>query len=236
TNGMALLGNTQTALAKYLFIGAKEDMEHGEDCHNIPVFFKHMLERVNLKRDLHFITRTTIDTLDYSGLGFNEGSKLIFAAAGSIKRKLSTKPPELPPLPDGFGAAKLFAPGIVLIKGRKSETARGEQDPQMERLGEALKHAKGIDGLPMIVVVDDPDFAAKNWDNFLWVTFTRSDPATDVYGAEAFTKAKHWGTDKALIIDARMKTYQAPPLDPDPEVEKRVDALAASGGPLYGII
>jgi len=33
-----------------------------------------------------------------------------------------------------------------------------------------------------------------------------------------------------------MKTYQAPSLDPDPEVEKRVDALAASGGPLYGVI
>ncbi|TIH18439.1 UbiD family decarboxylase [Marinifilum sp. JC120] len=236
TNGMALLGNTQTALAKYLFIGAKEDMQHGENCHNIPVFFKHMLERANLKRDLHFITRTTIDTLDYSGMGFNEGSKLIFAAAGSKKRKLSKELPELPTLPDGFGDAKVFGPGIMLLKGRKSDTARGEGDPQMERLGEALNQAKGIEGFPMIVVVDDPDFTTKNWENFIWVTFTRSDPATDIYGAGSFTKAKHWGTEKAFIIDARMKAYQAPPLDPDPEVEKRVDALAASGGPLYGVI
>ena len=124
----------------------------------------------------------------------------------------------------------------MLLKGRKSDTSRGEQDPKMEKLGEALKHAEGLEGFPMIVVVDDPDFTAKDWENFLWVTFTRSDPATDIYGAGAFTKAKHWGTEKAFIIDARMKTYQAPPLDPDPEVEKRVDALAASGGPLYGVI
>jgi 3-polyprenyl-4-hydroxybenzoate decarboxylase len=30
-------------------------------------FFRHLLERVDWQRDLHFHTRTTIDTLDYSG-------------------------------------------------------------------------------------------------------------------------------------------------------------------------
>jgi 4-hydroxy-3-polyprenylbenzoate decarboxylase len=39
-----------------------------------------------------------------------------------------------------------------------------------------------------------------------------------------------------LIIDARLKTYHAPPLEDDPEIEKRVDAMAAPGGPLHGII
>lgn len=236
TNGMALLGNTQTSLSKYVFIAAKEDMRSGTSCHDIPAFFRHMLERADLTRDLHFITRTTIDTLDYSGISLNQGSKLVFAAAGKPKRKLSTEMPTGLDLPRGFRDPQIFAPGILVIKGPKHQKKRDQQDPTFDRLGEILKKAKGLEGFPMIVVADDANFTAKDWDNFLWVTFTRSDPATDIYGVDAFTHAKHWGAKTSIIIDARLKTYHAPALEPDPEVEKRIDALGAKGGPLHGII
>ncbi len=236
TNAMSLLGNTQTALSKYVFIAAREDMRADLSCHDIPEFFRHMLERADLKRDLHFITRTTIDTLDYSGISLNQGSKLVFAAAGERKRDLSTEWTADVNLPRGFRDPQVFAPGILVIKGPKHQRKRDQQDPAMERCASALERAKGIEGFPMIVVADDASFTARDWDNFLWVTFTRSDPATDIYGAGAFTHAKHWGAEKALVIDARLKTYHAPPLESDPEVEKRVDALGASGGPLHGII
>jgi 4-hydroxy-3-polyprenylbenzoate decarboxylase len=39
-----------------------------------------------------------------------------------------------------------------------------------------------------------------------------------------------------LIIDARLKPHHAPPLEEDPAISKRVDALAAKGGPLNGIL
>ncbi len=236
TNAMALLGNTQTSLSKYVLIAAREDMRHGASCHDIPGFFKHMLERVDLKRDLHFITRTTIDTLDYSGISLNQGSKLVWAAAGSQKRELSTEMPSNMNLPRGFRDPQVFAPGILVIKGPKHQKKRDQQDAAFDRLGAALEKAVGIEGFPMIVVADDAGFTAQNWDNFLWVAFTRSDPATDIYGVHGFTHAKHWGAKTSIVIDARLKTYHAPPLDPDPEVEKRVDALGASGGPLHGII
>ncbi|MDC0335738.1 UbiD family decarboxylase [Pseudodesulfovibrio sp.] len=236
TNGMALLGNTQTSLSKYVFIAAKEDMRSGASCHDIPAFFRHMLERADLTRDLHFITRTTIDTLDYSGISLNQGSKLVFAAAGSRKRELSSELPSGMDLPRGFRDPQVFAPGILNIKGPKHRKKRDQQDAALERLGEALKKVKGIDGFPMIVVADDAKFTARDWDNFLWVTFTRSDPATDIYGVNAFTHAKHWGAETAIILDARLKTYHAPTLEVDPEIEKQVDALGAKGGPLHGII
>jgi len=236
TNGMALLGNTQTSLSKYVLIAAKEDMAEGASCHDIPSFFHHMLERTDLTRDFHFITRTTIDTLDYSGISLNQGSKMIWAAAGSPKRTLSTEMPTGMDLPRGFRDPQIFAPGILVIKGPKHQKKRDMPDPALDRLGEILTKAKGLEGFPMIVIVDDASFTAKDWDNFLWVTFTRSDPATDMYGVNAFNHAKHWGAETAVIIDARLKTYQAPPLEPDPEVEKRVDALGAKGGPLHGII
>jgi 4-hydroxy-3-polyprenylbenzoate decarboxylase len=89
-----------------------------------------------------------------------------------------------------------------------------------------------FDGLPLVVVVDDSDFAARNLSNFLWVTFTRANPAADIYGVGAFTERKHWGCTGPLVIDARIKPHHAPPLVEDAEVAKRIDALAARGGPL----
>ena len=85
-------------------------------------------------------------------------------------------------------------------------------------------------------MVDDSEFAARTLDNFLWVAFTRSDPATDVYGAGASVRRKHWGCAGPLVIDARLKPHMAPPLVEDPAVSRRVDALGARGGPLHGIL
>ena len=46
-----------------------------------------------------------------------------------------------------------------------------------------------------MLLVDDSDFAARTLNNWLWVTFTRSNPAADVYGVAAFTRQKHWGCE-----------------------------------------
>src|SRR5438132_7536051 len=67
----AILGQGQLSLAKYLFIAAKEDAPD-LDVHDVAAFFRHALERFDPETDLHFQTRTTIDTLDYSaGMGLN---------------------------------------------------------------------------------------------------------------------------------------------------------------------
>ena len=91
----AILGQGQLSLAKYLFISAREDNPE-LDCHDIPAFFRHVLERVDWRRDLHFQTNTTIDTLDYSGTSLNRGSKVVVAAAGAKKRELPTEIPARP--------------------------------------------------------------------------------------------------------------------------------------------
>src|SRR6185295_8074025 len=93
-----------------------------------------------------------------------------------------------------------------------------------------------LNQFPLVVVVDDSQFAAGTLNNFLWITFTRSNPAADIYGIGSFVCDKHWGARGSLLIDARTKPHHAPPLMEDPEVCRRVDALAATGGPLHGII
>ncbi len=85
------------------------------------------------------------------------------------------------------------------------------------------------------MIVDDSEFTARTLANLLWVTFTRSNPAADVYGIESFVQQKHWGCRGSLVIDARAKPQHAPPLESDPRVAARVERLAAPGGPLHGV-
>ncbi|MFM2286716.1 MAG: hypothetical protein RLZZ543_2213, partial [Bacteroidota bacterium] len=110
-----ILGTGQLSLAKYLFIAAKED-NPSLDTHQEKAFFSHILERIQLQRDLHFHTQTSIDTLDYSGDGLNTGSKLVFAAAGNKVRDLGTTLPALS-LPDAFANMHVALPGVLTISG-----------------------------------------------------------------------------------------------------------------------
>lgn len=232
----ALLGQGQVSLAKYLLIVARED-DPDLDVHDIPAFFRHLLERVDWRTDLHFHTCTTIDTLDYSGTGLNEGSKLVVAAAGPPRRRLATSVPELR-LPPDFSEPRLCLPGVLAVQA-PTYSKDGDRGPaQAEQLCEALRGspAESLSTLPAVVLVDDSEFTAAALNNFLWVTFTRSNPAADTYGVGAFTRQKHWGCDGPLVIDARMKPHHAPPLEEDPAVTKRVESLAAPGGPLHGIL
>ena len=88
--------------------------------------------------------------------------------------------------------------------------------------------------MPLLVLCDDANFLAETLNNFLWVTFTRSNPSHDIHGVEAFTEFKHWGCRGPLIIDARTKPHHAPELIPDAQVSQRVDRLFAKSGSLYG--
>ncbi len=232
TQASAILGNGQLSLAKYLLITDDEKV----DIHDIPAFFRHVLERADWRRDLHFTTRTTIDTLDYSGHALNLGSKLTIAAAGPAVRELPTRLPDSLDLPAAFGRPRLVAPGIVAVSGPPAAVERGTGDPAIERFCASFPGDHPLNRFPLLLVVDDSDFVAASFDNFLWVTFTRSNPATDVYGIGAEIHNKHWGCSGSLVIDARIKPHHAPPLVDDPEIEKRVDALGAKGQPLHGII
>ncbi len=239
TQANAILGQGQLSLAKYLLIVAKED-DPELDIHDIPMFFRHLLERVNWAEDLHFQTRTTIDTLDYSaGMGLNAGSKLVIAAAGSRKRTLGTEWPISTPLPHPFRDPRIVLPGIAAIAGPRHEgiPENHEYEPDFVRLCDWLaEFAPQLVSLPLILLVDSSAQIAESLNSFLWITFTRSNPAADVLGVRRFLHQKHFGCHGPLVIDARLKPHMAPPLEEDPAITKRVDLLAARGGPLHGII
>jgi len=230
TTANAILGQGQLSLAKYLWIAAHED-DPGLDIHNIEAFFAHMLRRVDWSRDLHFQTRTTIDTLDYSGDAINEGSKLVIAAVGPARRELPTDLSGLR-LPGEFTDARLCMTGVLAIRGPKYEADSSGSDPRVAAFCRSVPPGDPLRRFPLVVLVDDAEFAARSLGNFLWTTFTRSNPAADVYGLDATIEQKHWGCRDTLLIDARGKPRHAPPLVEDAEVSRRVDALASQGGPL----
>ncbi len=231
TQACAILGQGQLSLAKYLLI-TTANTNPDLDIHDIKAFFRHLLERIDWRRDLHFHTSTTIDTLDYSGHGLNQGSKVVMAASGEKRRDLPTRISAEIDLPVGFTAPRLAAAGILLIKG----PPYNEGNADLLRLCGYYKSDHPINSFPLIIVVDDSEFCAETLNNWLWVTFTRSNPATDLYGIAAWNHNKHWGCDGALVIDARCKPHHAPPLIDDPLIEKQVDDLGTAGGPLHGII
>ncbi len=236
TGGLNLLGMTQTSLAKYVLMAATED-DPAVTTRDIPAFLKHMLARTDFARDLHFITRTTMDTLDYTGISLNQGSKLLWTAAGSPKRTLAAEKPAGLGLPTEYRNLAFFAPGILFCDGPAHGLPSDTQDPRMEAFAACLADQLALlAGIALVVVADDAAFTAKDWNNFLWVTFTRSDPATDLYGPGGRIICKHWACEAPLVIDARRKFHQAPPLVMDKEGEKRVDALGVKGGPLHGLV
>jgi 4-hydroxy-3-polyprenylbenzoate decarboxylase len=216
-----ILGKNQLSLAKYLFITAREDDEQ-LSTQNPSAFLQHLLSRIDFSRDLHFYTQTTIDTLDYSGEGLNAGSKVVFAAAGEVRRKLLNTLPRVD-WPSDFKNPQLVLPGVLTIQ-LPGYTGQVDAMQHVEELS-AKVSVSAFDGIALIILCDNSSFTAKSINNFLWVTFTRSNPATDIYGVGSSTKNKHWGCTGPVIIDARKKPHHAPELIKDMEVEKNVNRI-----------
>jgi len=252
TQANAVLGQGQMSLAKYLLILNRGDVPK-LDIHQITSFFQHLLQRIDWTRDLHFQTRTTIDTLDYSGEGLNEGSKVVFAAVGQPLRKLPGQVPADLSLPPGFHSPTVALPGVLMVQAPPHEStsagpnqtltdkfanspntaeARIRTSQSLRYFCDSFSSRSAINQFPLIVLCDDSPFAAATENNFVWVTFTRSNPALDIDGILAFTDYKHWGCRGSLVIDARIKAHHAPPLVEDPAVSGRVDAIAAGGHPI----
>jgi 4-hydroxy-3-polyprenylbenzoate decarboxylase len=227
TQANAILGNGQLSLAKYLMI--TEDRSDELAIHNEQDFLLHVLRRIDPRRDLHFQTNTTIDTLDYSGTGFNRGSKVVFASADVPCRELAIRVPDGLSLPSDFRDPRVVIPGVLAVTAPRYNSPSSKSD--LARFCREFVDPSSS-GLPLITLVDDSDFVSRKLGNWLWVVFTRSDPARDIDGIGASIIDKHWGCDGAIVIDARIKPHHAPPLVEDEIVSASVDAMAARGGPL----
>lgn len=229
-----VLGTGQLSLAKFLFITA--DDTNQLHTHNVLPYLEYIFERIDLSRDLHFYTNTTIDTLDYSGTGLNSGSKLVLAAYGEKKRELCREVPTVLKELQQFENPQLCMSGVVALQTKKFTTYE-EAQQELEVLNHQLSTMNHeLNSVAQIIICDDSSFVAANLRNYLWVSYTRCNPSHDVYGIASFTEYKHWGCKGPVVFDARLKPHHAPPVEKDATIEKQIDRLFAKGGSLEGIV
>ena len=216
-----ILGTGQLSLAKFVFITA--DDSNQISTHEVPAYLQFLLERIDLTSDIHFYTKTTMDTLDYSGENLNAGSKVVIAAYGDVKRSLVSSVPEQ--IHQLNANAKLVLPGIIALDAALINT-KGLQE-KLKGQGANLLNELGI---VMLILTENPSWMAEEINNFLWACFTRTNPSHDMEGVDSFIDQKHWGANGPLIFDATIKKHHAPPVEKNAAIEKRVDTILAKYG------
>ncbi|MBT9252568.1 MAG: UbiD family decarboxylase [Brockia lithotrophica] len=75
---------------------------------------------------------------------------------------------------------------------------------------------------PLVVLVDRKAGDLRDPRLFLWTVFTRFDPAHDLYARFAIHKHRP-AYRLPLVVDARMKPFYPPEVEPDPETVRLVD-------------
>lgn len=205
--GFRILGEGQLALTKFLLLTDKE-----QDLRDFGSLFEYILARVDWQRDLFILSQTAFDTLDYASGKINHGSKAILMGTGDAKRDLVREfSGELPP---GVRKALPFCGGCLVVEGEAFERER--------ELGKRLAASGMFDDWQVVVIHDDAD-VARYTDKFLWATWTRFDPATDISAGTAEVRNNHIAYGSPIVIDARMKPWYPGAVEVRADIAKLVD-------------
>jgi UbiD family decarboxylase len=215
-SGLRILGEGQLSLTKVLVVTDRD-----VDVRDWRAVLKTLLERIDWRTDAIVLGEVAQDSLDYTGPKTERGSKAILLALGEARRTLPERFHGT--LPPGVARAIPHAPGCLVLEGV----------PFREEPGQAARVAAhaGFSDWPLLVLVDDAEAAARTTDSFLWTTFTRMEPASDLHGKERVTSRFHTGLVAPVAIDARLKPHYTPVLVVDDATRDLVDRR----WPEYGI-
>jgi UbiD family decarboxylase len=203
-SGFRILGEGQLSLTKFLLL-----TDTPQDLKDFPRLFEHVLERFRPETDLFVFSNVSMDTLDYTSGKVNEGSKAIMLGLGDPIRKL---PREFNgPLPGYVSRAEVFCGGCLVL----------EVAPD-ENLVTRIANESVFDQWPLIVLHDDAG-VAKSVSNFLWATWTRFEPAADIYAAQTTVHRHHLVYKAPIVIDARTKPGFPDELIVRPDIAELVD-------------
>ena len=205
--GFRILGEGQLALTKFLLLTDKE-----QDLRNFRSLFEHILARVDWQHDLFILSQTAFDTLDYASGKINHGSKAILMGTGDAKRDLVRE--FSGELPLGVRKAMPFCGGCLVIEGEAFESERD--------LGKRIATSGLFDDWQVVVIHDDVDLA-KTTDKFLWATWTRFNPATDISSRSADVRNNHIAYGAPIVIDARMKPWYPGVVEVREDIARLVD-------------
>jgi 3-polyprenyl-4-hydroxybenzoate decarboxylase len=188
-SGFRILGEGQLSLTKFLLL-----TDTPQDLTDFPRLLEHVLARMDPQTDLFIFSNVSMDTLDYTSGKVNEGSKAIMLGLGEAKRDL---PREFRgELQSGLSAVEVFCGGCLVVQGK----TYAEDLEQASRLAGDPAFAEW----PLVVLHDDASVANSPKD-FLWSTWTRFEPASDIYAADTKVIRHHLAYSAPIVIDARTK-------------------------------
>ncbi|HWP97953.1 MAG TPA: UbiD family decarboxylase [Syntrophomonadaceae bacterium] len=203
-----ILGEGQLSLTKVLLV---TDVDL--NLKDFPCLLESILSRMNPTRDLIVVHDTAMDTLDYTGRKYNQGSKAILLGLGPAIRELP-RDYSGGPLP-GIDKIKPYCGGCLLVSG-------GSYTGQANLGAEIIEYGSpSLEKWPLVILVDDVD-AIVNQTDFLWTVFTRFDPVLDIYAGQTMQR-NAIQYQLPLVIDARMKPEYPAALTPREDIVKRVD-------------
>jgi 3-polyprenyl-4-hydroxybenzoate decarboxylase len=202
-----ILGEGQLSLTKFLLL-----TDTPQDLKNFPKLLEHVLERFRPETDLFVISNVSMDTLDYTSGKVNEGSKAIMLGLGEPVRSL---PSEFRgQLPHWISRAEVFCGGCLVLEGANYETD--------ELLATRVAQETLFAEWPLIVLHDKAE-VARSAPDFLWSTWTRFEPASDIYSAQTNISRHHLVYRAPIVIDARTKPGFPDELIVRDDIAQRVD-------------
>ncbi len=208
--GLRILGEGQLSLTKFLIV-----TDGSFDVADFPKLWQHVLERIDWSQDLFVFANVSQDTLDYTGPSVNKGSKAMMMGLGREKKR------ELPgaftgTLPPGCCKPEPYLPGTLVVQG---EPYQGN-----EELGKELAAWQGVSNWPVILLVDSTAEATVSLQEFLWIFFTRFEPAADIHSCEERVHRFHVGLSAPIVFDCRMKPWYTDVLEVDSATRELVDS------------
>jgi 3-polyprenyl-4-hydroxybenzoate decarboxylase len=186
-----ILGEGQLSLTKFLLV-----TDQRVDLRNFKLTLEHVLARTNTETDLYVFSNLSMDTLDYTGPVVNEGSKGIWLGLGDPVRELPRQF-QSADVPQGVTDVRVFCGGCLVVGAPSYADEPGA--------AERLAREGAFEGWPLVVLSDEPARAAASAMNFLWTTFTRFEPAADIYAADRRIVRNHIAYRGPVVIDARLK-------------------------------
>lgn len=201
-----ILGEGQLSFTKFLFL-----TDQNVNVRDFKEVLTTILERFKPETDLYIFSNLSLDTLDYTGPELNKGSRGVLLGMGEKIRSLPVDFRGTPPT--SISRALPFCPGALIIEG-PSYT-------QFQDYHSLTNHPDFKDW-PLLILVDDAKKATRSESDFLWITFTRFEPAADIHAKSTQIFRHHPMFTGPILLDARMKPSYPQEVECDEDTSRKV--------------
>lgn len=205
--GFRILGEGQLSLTKFLLLTDKR-----QNLRDFKALFEYILERADWSSDFFIFDRTSFDTLDYASGKINHGSKALLVGVGEKKRELARE--FHGSLPVGAHKSRVFCGGCIVVEGTAYEKDK--------TLAERIAKSGSFNDFQIVVLHDKIEYA-DTIEKFLWATWTRFNPSTDIFAKEIKIVNNHISYSAPIVIDARMKPWYPKEVEVREDIAKLVD-------------